>query len=60
MPMSSLIDHLSQESANTDCIYLYREGAFYKVYEHSAYLFVKHIEPFMVKKRPVKSVKREN
>lgn len=58
--MSSLIDNLSQESKNTDRIYLYREGVFYKAYERSAYLFVKHIKPFMVKKRLVKSVKREN
>lgn len=57
--MSSLIDNLSQESKNTDRIYLYREGVFYKAYERSAYLFVKHIKPFMVKKRLVKSVKRE-
>lgn len=57
--MSSLIDHLSQESKNTDRIYLYREGVFYKAYERSAYLFVKHIKPFMVKKRLVKSVRRE-
>lgn len=57
--MSSLIDHLSQESKNTDRIYLYREGVFYKAYERSAYLFVKHIKPFIVKKRLVKSVKRE-
>lgn len=57
--MSSLIDHLSQESKNADRIYLYREGVFYKAYERSAYLFVKHIKPFMVKKRLVKSVKRE-
>lgn len=57
--MSRLIDNLSHESENTDCIYLYREGVFYKAYERSAYLFVKHIKPFMVKKRLVKSVKRE-
>lgn len=45
MPMSSLIDHLSQESENTDCICLHREGVFYKAYERSAYLFVEHVKP---------------
>lgn len=32
---------------------------FYKAYEQSAYLFVHHVKPFQIKKRFVKSVKRE-
>ena len=32
---------------------------FYKAYEKSAYLFVKHIKPFLLKKRFVKSVNQE-
>lgn len=57
--MSNLLEILSKESSNTDTIYFYREGVFYKAYERSAYLFVHHVKPFQVKKRFVKSVKRE-
>lgn len=57
--MSNLAEILSKEIGNTDTIYFYREGVFYKAYEQSAYLFVHHVKPFQVKKRFVKSVKRE-
>lgn len=57
--MSNLQEILSTESVNTDTIYFYREGVFFKAYEHSAYLFVKHVKPFMLKKRIVKSVNQE-
>nr|WP_294483310.1 hypothetical protein [uncultured Bacteroides sp.] len=57
--MSNLQEILHKESENTHSIYLYREGVFYKAYEHSAYLFVKYVKPFMVKKRFVKSVNQE-
>lgn len=57
--MSNLQEILSKESVNTHTIYFYREGVFYKAYEQSAYLFVKHVKPFMVKKRFVKSVNQE-
>lgn len=57
--MSNLQEILSNESENTHSIYLYREGVFYKAYERSAYLFVKNVKPFMVKKRFVKSVNQE-
>ena len=57
--MSNLQEILLKESGNTDTIYFYREGVFFKAYEHSAYLFVKYVKPFMVKKRFVKSVNQE-
>lgn len=57
--MSNLLEILSLEQENHSSIYFYREGVFYKAYEQSAYLFVHHIKPFQVKKRYVKSVKRE-
>lgn len=57
--MSNLVEVLSKEQDNTHTIYFYREGVFYKAYEQSAYLFVHHVKPFQVKKRFVKSVKRE-
>lgn len=58
-PMPNLSSILSTESSNTHTLYFYREGVFYKAYERSAYLFVKYIRPFQVKKRLVKSVKQE-
>lgn len=57
--MSTLSSILSTESSNTHTLYFYREGVFYKAYERSAYLFVKYVRPFQVKKRLVKSVKQE-
>lgn len=57
--MSNLLEILALEQENHSSIYFYREGVFYKAYEQSAYLFVHHIKPFQIKKRYVKSVKRE-
>ena len=57
--MSSLLTFLSVELNNSGTLYFYREGVFYKAYEQSAYLFVKYVKPFQVKKRFVKSVKQE-
>lgn len=57
--MSNLSEILQNECTNAHILYFYREGVFYKAYEHSAYLFVKHVKPFQVKKRMVKSVKQE-
>lgn len=57
--MPNLSSILSTESSNTHTLYFYREGVFYKAYERSAYLFVKYIRPFQIKKRIVKSVKQE-
>lgn len=57
--MSNLQEILKTESDNTDKIHFYREGVFYKAYEKSAYLFVTHVKPFMVKKLFVKSVNQE-
>lgn len=57
--MSNLQEILKTESENTDKIHFYREGVFYKAYEKSAYLFVTHVKPFMVKKLFVKSVNQE-
>lgn len=57
--MPNLSEILQNESTNTGAIFFYREGVFYKAYERSAYLFVKYVKPFQVKKRMVKSVKQE-
>lgn len=57
--MPNLSEILQNESTNTGAIFFYREDVFYKAYERSAYLFVKYVRPFQVKKRMVKSVKQE-
>lgn len=57
MPNLSAI--LQNECTNTHTIYFYREGVFYKAYDRSAYLFVKYVKPFQIKKRMVKSVRQE-
>lgn len=57
--MPNLSEILQNECTNTHIIYFYREGVFYKAYDRSAFLFVKHVKPFQVKKRMVKSVKQE-
>lgn len=54
--MSNLVEILSKEQENGRTIYFYREGVFYKAYEQSAYLFVKYVKPFLVKKKHIKSV----
>lgn len=56
--MNRIDEILCSESSNTHFIRLYREGIFYKAYERSAYAFVTGVQPFMVKKRFVKSVDR--
>lgn len=56
--MNRIDDILYSESSNTHFIRLYREGIFYKAYERSAYAFVTGVQPFVVKKRFVKSAGR--
>lgn len=57
--MSQISSILSREIHNLHCIYFYREGVFYKAYERSAYLFVKHVRSFQVKKKFIKNVGNE-
>ena len=40
-------------------IVLHKEGLFYRVYERSAFLFVKHIKEYQVIKKYYKNVKQE-
>jgi hypothetical protein len=47
-----------REAKNTDSIILYLEGIFYKAYDRSAYLFVKNVKPYLVKKYYYKKLKR--
>jgi hypothetical protein len=47
------------EEMNTHCIHLYREGSFWKAYEQSAYLFVKHIRNYRTKLQYYKGINRE-
>lgn len=49
---------LAVEDANTDRIYLYREGLFLKAYERSAFLCHRHVHAFKLSRRFIKSVNR--
>ncbi len=49
---------LSLEDKNYDKIYLYKEGSFLKAYEHSAFLFHRHIHEFKLSRRFIKTVNR--
>lgn len=42
---------LAVEDANTDRIYLYREGLFLKAYERSAFLCHRHVHAFKLSRR---------
>ncbi len=47
---------INTEQNNKKAIFLHREGVFWKAYEQSAFLFVKHIKPYSVKKRYYKKI----
>ena len=47
------------ELANTNSIYLIREGNFYRAYEHSALFFTENIEPYHLLKRLYKVINAE-
>jgi hypothetical protein len=47
------------EEGNTNCIHLYKEGSFWKAYERSAYLFVKHLKNYQTKRRYYKNINQE-
>jgi len=51
-------DILELEQKNTQII-LHKEGLFIRVYERSAYLFVKHIKAYNLTKKFYKNVKQE-
>ena len=51
-------DILDLEQENSDII-LHKEGLFIRVYERSAYLFVKHIKAYNLTKKFYKNVKKE-
>ena len=51
-------DILELEQENTQII-LHKEGLFIRVYERSAYLFVKHIKAYNLTKKFYKNVKQE-
>lgn len=54
--MAQIKEILETERDNRDKIYLYREGLFYKAYEHSAYLWVHKVCGYEVRCRYVKIV----
>ena len=55
--MSKINEILVVEESNDSSIYLYKEGAFWKAYQQSAYLLLKHCNvDYLVKHKYVKYV----
>ncbi len=54
-----ITETLRSEQENKQSIILYKEGMFWKSYEHSAYLFCKHIREYRVLKKFYKICKCE-
>lgn len=54
--MSTIKERIEKERSNTDKIYLYKEGIFYRAYERSAYLWINHICNYEIKCRNIKAV----
>ena len=55
----TLSEVYEQESKNSDRIYLYPVGGFYRAYEHSAFFFNTQIKNFVVSKRFVKTINHD-
>ena len=55
----TIIEILKIESVNTGCINLFKEGIFWRIYQQSAYLFIKHIKDLKALKKFYKNVNRE-
>lgn len=56
MAVTTIAQIVEAESKNTDKINLYREGLFLKAYNHSAFLFQKHVRSFRPVRKYYKSV----
>jgi len=50
---------LKLEQNNTENIILHHEGLFWRAYEWSAFRFVKHLKPYQITKKHIKSVKTD-
>ncbi len=57
--MNRIQSIVSLENPDNTAIRLYEEGLFYKAYEYSAYLFVKHIKSYQVRKKFYKNIAQE-
>lgn len=57
--MNRIQSIVSLENPDSTVIRLYEEGLFYKAYEYSAYLFVKHIKSYQVRKKFYKNIQQE-
>jgi len=47
------------EKANTNCVYLLKEGLFYRAYNRSAMRVVRHLKPYKINRKYVKKVQQE-
>ena len=52
----TIIEKYATEQNNGTSIHLYREGTFWRAYEMSAYLFVKHVKEYTVIRKVVKAL----
>jgi len=52
-------DILTYEENNESSIYLHKEGLFWRAYEVSAYLFIRNIKDYQIKKKHYKNVGKD-
>ncbi len=57
--MTPIAEVFAREDENSNCIYLYPEGVFYKAYLRSAFLFIRDFGNFKPIKKQLRSVERE-
>ncbi len=57
--MAKIKDIIAGEDNSRQVIKLYKEGIFYKAYEYSAFLFVKHIKAYQVKHKYSVQLKKD-
>lgn len=54
--MALITTIIAVEEENTDSIHLFREGLFYRAYQHSAFQFISHVRNFKAVKKDYKAV----
>lgn len=54
--MALITTIVATEETNTDSIHLFREGLFYRAYQHSAFQFITHVRNFKAVRKDYKAV----
>ncbi|MBQ7571660.1 MAG: hypothetical protein IJT19_05405 [Bacteroidaceae bacterium] len=57
--MANILEKIKLEEHNYQTIRLWPEGAFYKAYEHSAYLFVTRLRPYEIRRCYVDAARQD-